>query len=63
MCARKKVAILGATGSVGQQFIRLLHDHPLFEVDGLVASDRSAGRTYAESTHWLSPEPIPPAAQ
>ncbi len=52
--------MLGATGSVGQQFVRLLHDHPLFEIDCLAASDRSAGRTYGEAVHWLFPEAIPP---
>ncbi len=59
MCPRKKVAVLGATGSVGQQLVRLLHDHPFFEIDTLVASDRSAGETYGKATHWLFPEPIP----
>ena len=37
-----KVAVLGATGSVGQKFIQLLEDHPFFELCDLGASDRSA---------------------
>ena len=37
-----KVAILGATGMVGQQLVGLLNDHPWFEVAELAASDRSA---------------------
>jgi aspartate-semialdehyde dehydrogenase len=37
------VAILGATGAVGQSFIRLLANHPWFEVAEVAASDRSAG--------------------
>ncbi|KXK23133.1 MAG: aspartate-semialdehyde dehydrogenase [Chloroflexi bacterium OLB15] len=47
------VAILGATGAVGQRFIQLLENHPWFEVTELVASDRSAGRTYAEAARWV----------
>ena len=38
------VAVLGATGSVGQRFVQLLQDHPWFEVAELVASERSVGR-------------------
>lgn len=45
---RMKVGILGATGMVGQRFIQLLEDHPWFEVAEVAASERSAGRTYAE---------------
>ncbi len=50
---RLKAAILGATGAVGQRFIQLLQDHPWFEVAEVVASERSAGKTYAEATHWI----------
>ena len=39
------VAVLAATGSVGQRFIQLLDNHPWFEVVALTASDRSAGQT------------------
>ncbi len=45
----KKVAILGATGMMGQKFAQLLSKHPWFEVSALAASDRSTGRTYLES--------------
>ncbi|MBI4520748.1 MAG: aspartate-semialdehyde dehydrogenase [Gemmatimonadetes bacterium] len=55
------VAILGATGSVGQRFVSLLADHPWFEITALMASERSAGRTYAEATRWLQASPLPPA--
>lgn len=48
-----KVAILGATGAVGQRFIQLLETHPWFEVAELVASERSAGKSYAEAAHWI----------
>ncbi len=53
------VGILGATGSVGQKFIQLLEDHPYFEVAEVAASERSAGKTYAEATHWFLPNKIP----
>src|ERR1019366_1936197 len=50
---RIPVAILGATGAVGQTFIRLLDGHPRFRVAEVAASDRSAGKSYAEATRWL----------
>ena len=40
-----KVAILGATGMIGQRFIEMLEDHPYFEMEGLYASERSEGKT------------------
>lgn len=43
-----KVGILGATGVVGQRFVKLLIDHPWFELTELAASERSAGLTYGE---------------
>lgn len=46
---RQRVAIVGATGIAGQQFIDALRDHPWFEVAALAASERSAGKTYAEA--------------
>lgn len=53
------VGVLGATGAVGQTFIRLLESHPWFEVTAVAASERSAGKRYREATHWLSGE-MPP---
>lgn len=50
---RIPVAILGATGAVGQTFIRLLADHPWFRVAEVAASERSAGKRYAEATRWI----------
>lgn len=47
------VAVLGATGAVGQRFIQLLEGHPWFQVTELVASERSAGRTYGEAANWV----------
>lgn len=53
------VAVLGATGAVGQRFIALLAGHPWFEVRELVASDRSVGKAYAEAANWLVSPDIP----
>jgi aspartate-semialdehyde dehydrogenase len=53
--SRIPVAVLGATGAVGQRFVQLLDDHPWFEIAALAASERSAGRTYAEACNWVIP--------
>lgn len=53
------VAILGATGSVGQKFIQLLADHPWFEITELCASDKSAGKKYKDAVDWFLPSPPP----
>ena len=47
------VAVLGATGAVGQTFIRLLEDHPWFRVAEVAASERSAGKRYGDVTRWI----------
>lgn len=47
------VAILGATGAVGQRFIQLLENHPWFRVSEVIGSSRSAGKTYGEAAHWV----------
>lgn len=61
--AKIPVAVLGATGAVGQRFIQLLADHPWFEVAEVAASDRSAGRPYREACSWrLSGAPSPAVA-
>ena len=54
-----KVAILGATGIVGQRLVSLLHRHPWFEVEGLYASKRHHGRRYSEAVEWVLEEEIP----
>ena len=54
--ARWPVAVLGATCAVGQTFVRLLEGHPWLEVAELAASERSAGRPYAEAARWLEGE-------
>jgi len=50
---RLPVAVLGATGAVGQTFIRLLAGHPWFRLAEVAASDRSAGKCYADATKWI----------
>ncbi len=47
-----EVGILGATGMVGQQFIRLLDGHPWFKPTWLAASERSEGKAYGEPSTW-----------
>ncbi|MGH7560937.1 MAG: aspartate-semialdehyde dehydrogenase [Gemmatimonadales bacterium] len=58
---RLPVAILGATGTVGQKFVRLLAAHPWFEPTVLAASAQSAGKPYGEVVRWREPSPLPEA--
>lgn len=48
-----KTGILGCTGIVGQQFVRMLDSHPYFEIASLSASPRSAGKRYCETADWV----------
>lgn len=57
------VAVLGATGSVGQRFISLLDHHPWFKVVTLAASDRSVGQKYSQAARWVLDTPIPDYAR
>jgi aspartate-semialdehyde dehydrogenase len=61
MMEKIKIGVIGGTGMVGQNYIRLLKSHPWFEVAYVAASPQSAGKRYAEavSGRWLMPEPIP----
>jgi aspartate-semialdehyde dehydrogenase len=59
MPSKIPVGILGATGTVGQRFIQLLHEHPWFEITWLAASDRSAGKLYPDAAKWNLATPIP----
>ncbi len=56
-----KVGIVGATGMVGQRFITLLENHPYFEISAVIASGRSAGKTYEEAVgeRWKLSVPMP----
>lgn len=57
------VAVLGATGSVGQRFVSLLDQHPWFRVVALAASDRSVGQKYSEAARWVLNDPLPEYAR
>ncbi len=57
-----EVGILGATGVVGQHFVKFLEGHPWFEVKWLGASDRSAGKKYGEATSWRLDGTMPKSA-
>ena len=57
--AKIPVAVLGATGTVGQHFVKLLLDHPWFELAALTASERSVGKRYAEAAKWYLSEGVP----
>ncbi|AEM38744.1 aspartate-semialdehyde dehydrogenase [Pyrolobus fumarii 1A] len=48
-----RAAVLGATGLVGQMFVKLLDEHPMFEIVYVAASERSAGRSYCEAVNWV----------
>ncbi len=54
-----KVAILGATGMVGQKFIQLLENHPWFEISGLMASEKRVGKIYGSEVDWIVSERVP----
>lgn len=55
----RKVAVLGATGVVGQRFIQLLEQHPWFRVKEVVASDASRGKAYGLATRWIAEGDVP----
>jgi aspartate-semialdehyde dehydrogenase len=57
--AKIPVTVLGATGTVGQKFVRLLAEHPWFDVAAIAASSASAGRTYGEVVRWRENAPLP----
>lgn len=56
--AKIPVAVLGATGMVGQRFVQLLVDHPWFKLEALTASEQSAGKLYAEAAKWYLHPPM-----
>lgn len=56
-----RVAVLGATGSVGQRFVSLLANHPWFDLVAVAASERSVGKKYREAASWLLPMTLPPS--
>ena len=58
-----RAGVLGATGIVGQRLVKLLADHPWFQLEEVAASERSSGRTYAEAVRWHLEAPIPEIAR
>jgi aspartate-semialdehyde dehydrogenase len=62
MTDRIPVAVLGATGSVGQRFVQLLASHPWFEIAALTGSERALGKPYGEACRWVLAEPMPAQA-
>lgn len=56
---RRRVGILGATGTVGQRFIQLLERHPWFDIAWLAASERSVGKRYGDACRWKLDTPLP----
>src|SRR5512146_2375929 len=59
MSTKIPVGVLGATGAVGQKFIKLLENHPWFEVTDVAASERTSGKLYGEAVSWKQVTPIP----
>jgi len=58
-----KVAVLGATGMVGQKFIQLLANHPWFKITTLMASERRVGKKYGEEVDWIVSSDVPECAK
>jgi aspartate-semialdehyde dehydrogenase len=58
-----RAGVLGATGIVGQRLVKLLADHPWFELTEVAASERSSGKSYTEAVRWHLDAPIPAAAR
>src|SRR5271156_6578866 len=58
-----RAGVLGATGIVGQRLVKLLSDHPWFQLTEVAASGRSSGKTYADAVRWHLDGPIPEAAR
>ncbi|MEM2875519.1 MAG: aspartate-semialdehyde dehydrogenase, partial [Candidatus Bathyarchaeia archaeon] len=59
MLLKYNVAILGATGAVGQRFVELLQGHPWFNIEVLAASERSAGKKYKDACKWILRSEVP----
>src|ERR1700742_4094793 len=65
MSSRIPVAVVGATGLAGQQFLASLAAHPMFEIRKLAASSRSAGKRFVDAvkddkgaSKWFCAEPL-----
>ena len=66
-----KVALVGATGAVGQEFVIALNKHPWFELTQIASSERSAGKKYTDALRdpstgilrWHNKEQVPEYVQ
>lgn len=58
-----RAGVLGATGLVGQRLVKLLADHPWFELTEVAASERSSGKNYSEAVRWHLDGAIPETAR
>jgi aspartate-semialdehyde dehydrogenase len=58
-----KVAVLGATGVVGQVFVHMLMEHEWFELSIITGSDSRKGKLYGEEVRWVLPVPLPKPAE
>ncbi len=54
-----RTGVMGCTGLVGRQFVRMLDGHPYFEAVTLTASKQSAGKRYGDAVEWLLGGDIP----
>jgi aspartate-semialdehyde dehydrogenase len=62
-----RVAVVGATGAVGQEFVIALNKHPWLELAQVAASERSAGKKYIDAIRdpasgilrWHNREQVP----
>jgi aspartate-semialdehyde dehydrogenase len=63
MSTKIPVAVLGATGAVGQRFMQLLDNHPMFDLVALTASDRSEGKRYPDAANWVIEGDVPAVAR
>jgi len=58
-----RACVLGATGIVGQHFVRILEDHPIFEVGAVTGSSRSLGKEYGQATDWIVSKELPESVE
>lgn len=58
-----KVGILGCTGLVGQQFVKMLDAHPYFKIAALSSSKKSAGKSYSKAVDWIVSGDIPESVE
>jgi len=59
---KRRVAVLGATGIVGQRFVSIVAEHPWFELTLVTASERYVGKKYSEVVKWVIEKPMPKIA-